>query len=131
MIDGEIFTILGDTMDCGQRLNGMADQFRCGRDVSQLIGLLDSSHADLVSIGAWILGELHFELYNSDRCLQRLRKLVDHTDPSVRFHALGALFSALTPEDADTQALLQKLRNDPNEGVRRSAEAAAARLSLA
>ena len=48
----------------------------------------------------------------------------------VRFHALGALFPALNPRDADAQALVRKLRDDPNEGVRRSAEAAAARLSL-
>jgi hypothetical protein len=131
MIDREILDILGDTTDSGQRLNGMVDQFRRGRDVSHLVGLLDSSHADLASIGAWILGELPFELYNSDRFVHRLRRLVDHTDPLVRFHALGALFPALNPQEVDTQALLLKLRNDPNEGVRTSAEAAATRLSLA
>ena len=95
-----------------------------------LCELLDSNHAELVSIGAWILDELHFELYNSDSFILRLRKLLDHNDPAIRFHAFGALFPALDPRDADTQALLEKLRNDPNKGVRMSAEAAAARWSL-
>jgi hypothetical protein len=130
MIESEIRDIVGDTVSIGERLNGMVDQFRRGRDVSHLIVLLDSSHADLVSTGAWILSELHFELYNYDNVILRLRKLLDHADASVRFHALGALFPALNPQEADTQALLQTLRNDPNEGVRRSAEAATARLSM-
>src|SRR5687767_11714584 len=102
MIEREILKVLGDKVGSGERLNEIADQFRRGRDVAQLIELLDSSHADLVSIGAWILGELHFELYNSDTYVLRLRKLVDHSDPSVRFHAFGALFPALNPKEADT-----------------------------
>ena len=130
MIKSEVLEIVGNAEDGGGRLEEIVDQFRRGRDVSDLIALLDSSEAELVSIGAWILSELHFGLYNSDTFVFRLRRLLDHQDPSVRFHALGALFPALNPQEPATQTLLQKMRSDPNEGVRKVAEAAASRLSL-
>lgn len=128
MIETDILEILGDATDGGKRLNEIADEFRSGRDVNELLDLLDSDNSELVSAGAWIFGELSFELYNSDRVLSRLRELLDHQHPAVRFHALSAVFPALNGQDAATQALLSKLRSDPNKGVRMSAEAAAARL---
>lgn len=129
MIETDILAILGDATDGAQRLNDFADEFRSGRDVNELLVLLDSDNSALVSAGAWVLGELSFDLYNSDGFLSRLRELLDHQDPAVRFRALGAIFPALNGQDAATQALLSKLRSDPNKGVRMSAEAAAARLS--
>lgn len=130
MFENEILEIVGDAADNGERLNAIADQFRHGRDLTDLVVLLDSGNSELVSIAAWILGELHLELYNSAGFISRLRELVDHEDPSVRFHALGALYPALDPQDVATQTLLSTLRSDPNEGVRKSAETAAARLFL-
>jgi hypothetical protein len=129
VIQKEIFDAIQDAKCAGGRLNEIADQFRGGRNVDDIIALLDSADAELNSLGAWILGELHFELYDFDRFISRLRKLIDHDDPAVRFHAFGALFPALRREDASTHELLARLRNDPNEGVRKSAEAAAVRLS--
>ena len=91
MIEREVLEILEAPPDIGgERISGFADQFRSGRDVKQLMTLLDSSNFELVSIGAWILGELHFHLYNSDSFISRLRELLDHEDPAVRFNALGA-----------------------------------------
>ena len=130
MIDREIRDIVDNAADNGERINEIADQFRRGRDVNDLVILLDSDDSELVSIGAWILGELHFELYDVAHIMSRLWRLVDHEDPAVRFHALGALYPALNGRNAATQSLLRKLRNDSNEGVRRIAEAAAARLSV-
>jgi HEAT repeat protein len=124
MIQQEILEIVRGVPDRGERLNEIADQFRNGRNVDDLIDLLDSTDAELASLGAWILGELRLELYNFDHVISRLRKLIDHEDPAVRFHAFGALFPALNRQDVATQNLLAKLRNDPNDGVRRSAEAA-------
>ena len=130
MIEDEVFEILRHKDGHGGVLNEMADQFRRGRDARELIDLLDSDRADVVSIGLWILNDLPFKLYNRDTFLLRLRTLLAHSDSSVRFHALGALFPAFNANDPDDQALLRKLRNDPNEGVRGAAEAAAARLGL-
>ena len=130
MIEQDIRNIAAGGADRGERLNDIADQFRGGRDATELVALLDSSDPELVSIGAWILGELHLELYDVDQIISRLWQLVDHQDPNVRFHAFGALFPTLSGHDAGTQALLSKLRSDPNQGVRSSAEAAAARLHV-
>jgi hypothetical protein len=130
MIEVEILRIIQDPLGDGIRLNEIADEFRDGRDVSEIMTLLDSSNSRFVSIGAWLLGELSFDLYNSAEYVSRLMELTNHDDPSVRFHALGALFPALDRESAATQALLRKLRADKNEGVRMSAEAASTRLSL-
>ncbi|QSQ20279.1 HEAT repeat domain-containing protein [Pyxidicoccus parkwayensis] len=130
MIDDEVTELLTDRTDDGRRLNQLVDEFRRGREVSQLVVLLDSSNPELVSIGAWILCELPFELYRSDDMLRRLRGLTGHCDPAVRFHAVGALFPALNPMETSTRDLLQKLLSDPNDGVRRAAQMAASRLSL-
>jgi hypothetical protein len=130
MIEDEILEIVADVPSSGERLEEIVNQFRRGRDTSDLIALLDSSDAELVSIGAWILGELQFQLYDSDILVSRLRGLLDHQDPAVRFHALGALFPALDPRDPTTRTLLERMRHDPNKGVRMGAEAAAAQLSL-
>jgi hypothetical protein len=130
MIEEEILAIVHDPTDNGERVNEIADEFRGGRDLNEVMILLNSSDPELVSIGAWILGELHSELYSSQDFVHRLTELTDHEDPLVRFHALGALFPFLDREDPTTATLLNKLRGDRNEGVRRSAEAAAARLSL-
>ncbi|MCP3142013.1 HEAT repeat domain-containing protein [Pyxidicoccus xibeiensis] len=130
MIDDEVAEILADRTDDGERLNQLADEFRCGREVSQLAVLLDSKNPEFVSVGAWILGELSFELYRSDDLISRLRSLTGHVDPAVRFHALVALFPALDSMDASARELLRRLLCDPNDGVRRAAQAAASRLSL-
>jgi hypothetical protein len=130
MIEQEILEIVRGSPDKGERLNEIADQFRGGRNVNELTALLDSADAELASLGAWILSELHLERYNFDFVISRLRKLVEHENPTVRFHAFGALFPALNWQDVESQDLVAKLRNDPNEGVRRSAEAVAARRLL-
>jgi hypothetical protein len=130
IIEREILEIVRDPEDHGKRLNEIADQFRGGRDVDDLIALLDSTDAELASIGAWILGELPLELYNFDHFISRLGRLLDHGNPAVRFHAFGALFPSLDWREDAARTLLAELRKDPNEGVRRCAEAAAARLSL-
>ena len=130
MIEAEVFEAIRDSADAGGCLNDIADQFRRGRDVVDIIDLLDSSNSDLVAIGAWILGELSFALYGSDRFTSRLFNLTEHEDPGVRFHALGALFPALDGVDLRSRALLRRLQSDPNKGVRLAAESAAARLSL-
>lgn len=129
MIEQEVLDIVADASDDGQRLNDLVDEFRSGRDIEEINLLLDASDPELVSIGAWILGELRFEVYQRDTIISRLHSLTDHAAPGVRLSALGALFPALDPTQATTKMLLQKLLRDPNEGVRRAAEAAASRLS--
>ncbi len=130
MIEDEIREIVADSGDDGLRLNEIADEFRNGRDVRQILSLLDSEDADLVSSGAWILGELQFDLYASQEFVSRLRELVRHSEALVRFHAFGALFPALDAGDAASGRLVRELLDDPNEGVRIRAESASRRLGI-
>jgi hypothetical protein len=130
MIEREILEIITDPNDDGQRLNDIADEFRLGRDVGDIILLLDSDNAELVSIGAWFLKEIPLDLYWSEPFLSRLHRLTTHADPAVRFDAFGALFPTLNAEEPTTLALVRKLLRDPNKGVRMSAESGAARLGL-
>jgi HEAT repeat protein len=125
VIEQEILEMVRDARTSGKRLNRLADQFRSGRDVQEVLVLLESTDAELVSIGAWILGELPIDLYNTEAFISRLRHLLEHQAPDVRFHAFAALFPALNWRDDVARRLLTKLLNDPNEGVRRSAEAVA------
>lgn len=73
MLETEILEIIDDPPDDGSRLNAIADEFRRGREMSEILCLLDSNHAELVAIGAWLLGELHFRFYGSNEFLSRLQ----------------------------------------------------------
>ena len=130
MRDAELLDILGCGQGAGDKLNELADQFRRGREISELTVLLGSESADVVSMAAWVLGELRLEIYDNPPTLTKLRELTAHDDATVRFHALGALFPALRAEDSSTQRLIDRLMADSNEGVRGSAEAAALTLGL-
>ncbi|OZG70206.1 hypothetical protein BTA51_27460 [Hahella sp. CCB-MM4] len=130
MIDIEILKIIETEDDIGDRLNEMVDRIRRGLDVYQLLPLLDSDNPNLVSITAWILSELPFELYNTADFISRLYDLTSHEAPTVRFNALNALFPALDIGDENTQSMLKKLSLDPNKGVRKCAQAAIEKLSL-
>ena len=132
MIEREVLEIFEapSESDGGDLLHEFINQFRSGRDVNELMPLLDSSDPRLVWTGAMTLGEVRFDRYNSDSFIERLRKLLDHEDATVRFCSLGAIYPALSRDLDGTRVLLEKLRNDPNEGVREGAEAATARLGL-
>jgi hypothetical protein len=128
MLEIEILVAIRNAED-GKRLNGIVDEFRHGRDIGDLRELLYSRSPEVLSVGAWMLSELHFELYNSWSFLARLRELLDHEDARVRFHAFGAIYPSLA-DNPGTRALLQRLQKDPNDGVRKSAEAASNRLLI-
>ncbi len=130
MIVEEVTKIIEGTEDDGTALNELVDQFRVGRDARELLSLLSSRNDEIVSIGAWFFGELHFDLYRDEVFLKELFRLLEHKDPSVRFNALGAVYPALDCGDPDSIALLTRLKSDENEGVRRAALAAASNLGI-
>jgi len=129
MMEDEILEIVSDSADEGERLNALVDEFRRGRDVEELVPLLASENAELVSIAAWIFSELPEELYSAKEIVSQLRRLTAHVEPMVRFHALSAVYPFLNLAEPATQALMTKLVEDENDGVRKIAEAAVARLS--
>ena len=130
MIETEVLTIVNGTGDRPGDLNSLVDQFRDGRDSEDLLSLLRSENNELVRIGAWMTGEISFDRYNTPFFIDRLRELTNHEIPAIRFHALKALYPSLDPMQQETRDLIAKSRNDANEGVRLTAEAAAKTLGL-
>ncbi|MEO0460609.1 MAG: HEAT repeat domain-containing protein [Myxococcota bacterium] len=131
MIEQEIRSIIEDRADDGDRLNGIVDGFREGRKTTELLPLLDARDSELVSIATWILSEIPTKLYCGDEAiLSRLKMLVFHEEPSVRFGALNALLPTMSASDSEARDLLKRLLHDPNEGVRLAARAAADGWSL-
>jgi len=128
MIEEKTLEIVESPSDNGTRLGTIVSEFRSGRNVHEILALLDAGNSQLISIGAWILSELPFESYDFPEFENRLRKLVGHDAPGVRFSTFSALFPALKPQEAATEELLNKLRTDADKGVRMAAEAAAAQL---
>lgn len=110
--------------DSGEAMNRLADQFRGGRTVHDLLPVLDCRDGELVSLGAWVLSEIDVALYDEPGVLARLERLTEHEDPGVRFHAFAALYPVLDPGSTKLQVVIQRLLADPNSGVRGAAEAA-------
>lgn len=125
MTEREILEIIRDP----ERLALLADEFRGGRDIGDLLALLDSDNEEIVGIGVWIAGEVKIDPTDALLLIPRLHQLVNHEEPSIRFHAIGALFPFLDIENPATKEMLVRLSDDPNEGVRMIAQAALKRLT--
>lgn len=121
---------VADPDTAAELIYSLTDEFRAGRDTSELLVLLDSQDAETVSLGVEILNEIAFELYDSRVFLSRLEELLRHSSSSVRFFALGALYPAFAAADPWTWTVLEAMRSDPNNGVRWCAEAATERLGI-
>ncbi len=126
----EIIASMLDKTDNGERISAIADEFRSGRDTRELLPLLRSENAEVVYVAAWILGELAEKLYSSQDFISALHDLTAHADAHVRSQAFGALYPFLDAGDPATRALLARLSQDENAGMRQRAAAATARLGI-
>jgi len=124
MIESEVLDIIKGK----RRLGLLADEFRGGRDIRDLMVLLSSDNDQIVEIGAWIAGEIKIDPANAQPLITRLRQLVSHENPSIRSQAIGALFPFHDWTDPATKETLVKLSRDPNKGVRLTAQATLKRM---
>lgn len=129
-IEIELRSILDGEGDQADELNLLVDEFREGRDPSELLSLLQSNNSESIEIGAWIASEIPFDWYNTPAFIDKLRELSNHERPLVRFYALGALFPSLDKTNPVSLELIHRLLEDDNEGVRIRAESAAKRLGI-
>ena len=130
MLEDYVVNIIKSGSNAGGLFNDLVDEFRSGRSAFELFPLLDSQNLEVLGLGIWALSELEYERYCFEEIIERLMHLTSHDCPSIRFNALGALYPSLSSESQETRDLLRRLANDSNEGVRMSAEAAAARLAV-
>ena len=124
MIEKEVAEILQNPDPSGRRLNNLVDEFRRGRDVCELLDLLDSDNDENISIGTWILAEIHHELYRNKKIMGRLLKLSRHQNAQVRFNTFSALYPTLSLHHDECRKFLECMLRDPNCVIRSRAERA-------
>lgn len=117
-----------ETIRDPDRLNSLAEGFRQSRDVLGLLALLDSENEEIVRAGVWIAGEVKFDPSTAGPLLARLYQLLNHENPSIRFHAIGGLFPFFDSSNSVARHLLRQLSTDTNEGVRIAAQSALSRM---
>lgn len=130
MIVDEIVEILTDDDDAPVRLNQLADEFRDGRDIDDLVTLLFNENEEVLRMGTWIASEISFTHYDSKPILEQLWELTAHPNAAVRLYSFNALFPSLSPDDDKSLNLITRLMTDLNEGVKMTAKAAARSLSI-
>lgn len=128
MIEGEVLEIINDPNDEGRGLNLLADQFRKGRPIRDLLKLLKSENQELVGIGAWIVGEIQINEEEVQLLAPSLQELLKHEVSSIRFQAFNALYPTLEANDDSTRLLIERMCQDVNEGVRTAAKSAFKRM---
>ena len=119
MTETQILEIIEDP----RRLHSLVNQFRQNPDVSKLMVLLNSENEKIIEVGAWIAGEILIAKVNAQPLISRLHQLASHSNSSIRFQVIGALFPFLDQSDPAILEMLTKLSHDSNKGVRSSAEA--------
>ena len=127
MICQEIVEIIG-IADDGSALNDLADQFRLGRDIKDIIPALSSGDINIILCAIWIVGELPSHIYNNELVLDFIYPLLNNSSAAVRLGALSALFPVFEKSDARALLYLEKLNFDSNEVIRSCAEKALLKL---
>lgn len=117
MIITEVMKIIRSSVDHGVLLNDLVNEFRRGREASEIPQLLNHPNSKLQAIGAWILSELPFEMYDDRRIVSILLDLTKHKSPIVRFEALSALSPVWLSDREAAHDVLGKMCNDSNKGV--------------
>jgi HEAT repeat protein len=124
MSETEILEIIKDS----KGFHLLVNQFRRKPDVDEILALLNSDNVAIIEVGAYIAKEVLIDSGNAQSLMSRLRQLVSHQNPSVRSHALAALFPYHDWSNPATRQMLDELSRDPDEGVRLRARAALERM---
>lgn len=109
-----------DEDDSGKLVNKMANRYRRGARLDELLPLLTHIDSRFVSVAAWIVGEVADESRGRE-IFPQLSRLLEHDDPAVRFEALTSVTQLVRPDEHPVViSILQRLA-DENAGVRRHA----------
>lgn len=124
-LDGIAARAAGDGVDL---LGKLADQFRVGRSIDELVAVLGTADPDVLEMALWIFSEIDFEQYDRQDILDKLASLTCHKVAAVRLQSLIALFPAFGRTESTYDSVLDKLCSDPNPGVCQAAKQALDRL---
>lgn len=101
-------------------VNRLADSYRDGGDLRDLIPLLESADSRLAWVGAWIVSEVASSVRGRE-VFEHLSKLLTHSDPSVRFAVIAGITFLVQSNESHVTKQLFLLAADENAGVRRHA----------
>lgn len=126
MIKNEVVNILNQKSEFikVEMIGELTDEFRSGRNPSELLELLKSSDKNILSIALYILGEINITDINiSKGIIRRLKILSSHKDTRVRYKTLINLASLSHEVNADElNNIYEKMSQDLNEGIRENAK---------
>lgn len=116
-----------DAIDNPDKLVRLTDEFRMGRPLADLLGLLNQPSNQVRQIGAFIANEVALHGEGLELVVARLHQLTEDSDEMVRYYSIGALYPFLRDGTFNGKEVLDKLAQDPNPGVRARAKAAICR----
>jgi len=129
MIEQRLLRIIQRSKDPGVELDALTDEFRGGRNVDDLVTLLNSENLQVVQIGLWIADEIVIDPKNGQALVARLHELLGHAVPAIRIGALKAIYSVLDFENPVSTAILGTMIRDPDQAVRSLAAIALERVA--
>jgi hypothetical protein len=126
MIEKEVLNILEKRSPSIQAsmIGKLTDEFRSGRNPSELSKLLDSANNEVSWIGIYIIGEINIKNHKVLQfIIEKLLLLTEHEDSKIRYGVLICLSSLLKETDPkEANKLYSKMSEDSDEGVRNTAK---------
>ena len=109
-----------DQDSVGKIVNQVADAYRRGANLRDLIPLLEHSDPRIVSVAAWIASEV-IDGIRGHELLDAIVPLLHHPDPTIRFGVIENIALLVRPDQDSIIQSLFMLAADPNPGVRQQA----------
>jgi hypothetical protein len=126
MIEKEVLNILEKRSPSIQAsmIGKLTDEFRSGRNPSELSKLLDSANNEVSCIGVYIIGEINIKNHKVlQSIIEKLFLLIEHEDSKISYGVLICLSSLLKEKDPiEANKLYSKMSEDSDEDVRNTAK---------
>lgn len=105
-----------------QRLGELTDEFRAGRNPSELLVLLESNNTLVLDIALYILGEINIANTNIlKQIAKRLKVLSIHKEPYIRYRVLLNLSDFVVSID-ELNSIYKKMTYDLDKDISETAK---------
>lgn len=101
----------------GDYASNLADKFRSRFEADLLVSMLSVDSEKLLSIAAWIAGEV-VDVTSERILLAPIARLLSHPNPEIRFEVIKPALALATPTDAFLVCSILRLLGDSEVSVR-------------
>lgn len=107
-----------------QMIGELTDEFRAGRNPTELLELLQADAEDILIVALYIIGEINISsISTSKKIIKRLEVLLTHKESQVRYKTLINLASlAGTIGVSELNNIFERMSQDSNEGISKTAK---------